>query len=99
MDFDTVEILDKDVLTLIKLSDPTADKIIFTVFLVNIILTSFLIGYIPGHFYVWHTLVRSNVKKRSIDVGMVVVPSLVLLTLDHPLLAKVGNNQTNKYQC
>lgn len=96
MDFDTVEILDKDVLTLIKLSDPTADKIIFTVFLVNIILTSFLIGYVPGHFYVWHTLVRSNVKiKDPLMFGTVVVPSLVLLTLDHPLLAKVGNNQTN----
>ena len=64
MDFDTVE-LDEDILTLIKLSDPTADKITFTVFLVNIILASFLIGYIPGDFYKWHTLVRSNVKIKD----------------------------------
>ena len=61
MDFDAVE-LDEDILTLIKLSDPAADKIIFTVFLVNIILTSFLIGYVPGHFYLWHTLVSFKIR-------------------------------------
>ena len=64
LDYDSVELLDKDfndIVVINRLSDSAADKIFFTIFMANVALTSFLIGYIPNYFYLWHTSVRVNV--------------------------------------
>ena len=64
LDYDLIELLQEyfnDILVINRLSDSAADKIFFTVFMANVALTSFLIGYIPNYFYLWHTFVRLNV--------------------------------------
>ena len=64
LDYDSVELLDEDfndIVVINRLSDSAADKIIFTIFMANVGLTSFLIGYTPNYFYLWHTFVRVKV--------------------------------------
>ena len=71
LDYDSVELLDEDfndIVVINRLSDSAADKIIFTVFMVNVGLTSFLIGYTPNYFYLWHTFVRVNVTLLCIII-------------------------------
>ena len=63
LDFESIELLDEDfndIVSIRKLSDSTADKLTFTIFLSNVMLTAFLAGYIPQYFYYWHSLVRNE---------------------------------------
>lgn len=58
VDVDLVEFQDEeldDIATILKLTDTTKDKLIFMVFCMNIALTSFVAGYVPQYFYIWHT--------------------------------------------
>ena len=80
LDYDSVELLDEDfndIVVINRLSDSAADKIIFTVFMVNVALTSFLIGYTPNYFYLWHTFVRLNVTLLCI-ISVMSIHNLLL---------------------
>ncbi|XP_019861289.1 PREDICTED: uncharacterized membrane protein C776.05-like [Amphimedon queenslandica] len=75
LDFESIELLDEDfndIVSIRKLSDSTADKLTFTVFLSNVMLTAFLAGYVPQYFYYWHSvksvaliLIRWLIYKRK----------------------------------
>lgn len=61
LDFESIELLDEDfndIVSIRKLSDSTADKLTFTLFLCNVIFTAFLAGFVPQYFYYWHSVVR-----------------------------------------
>jgi len=74
VDFSSQDIRDID--TLLKLSDQLKDKLSFTVspvthplwllgypiqlFMMNIGVTAFLVGYSPQYFYIWYTYVSCH---------------------------------------
>lgn len=69
LDFESIELLDEDfndIVSIRKLSDSTADKLTFTIFLSNVMLTAFLAGYVPQYFYYWHSVVRNETACNAI---------------------------------
>ena len=92
LDYDLVELLDEDfndIVAINSLSDSAADKIIFTVFMANVALTTFLIGYIPNYFYLWHTFVRLNVTLPCIiNVMSIHCKKEKNISVEHCILTK-----------
>jgi hypothetical protein len=58
LDLDTVQLLDGDfqlISRIRKLSDTTKDKLVFTIFSIDTMMTAFLAGYIPQDFYIFYS--------------------------------------------
>ncbi|CAI8015511.1 Glycerophosphocholine acyltransferase 1 [Geodia barretti] len=63
LDLDTVQLLDGDfqlISRIRKLSDTTKDKLVFTIFSIDTMMTAFLAGYIPQDFYIFYSLLAFN---------------------------------------